>query len=452
MHAQGQVMLIRCAVAALALGASPALAGVAGTGTAQVSMNFVTQKLDVTATFGHPPPGDLPGVDLGTLAPFSATGVALTNIDVGIGASFVVPLTNGMDHFQVLGNVACPHAGCSTSAGTFAFVGMLAQVDVSLLPADAVYTFDSSVECMGDASQGANCTGSFALNFCTPAAVATGSQAVITGSETYFDPRLGITRTLDTRVTLSDVTAPGTLSAAGFSRLRGAIPSSFVTSTADGFKAIFLDVATGATFTNADVCVGVDADLDGIVDGTSTPVSRLVGLQRVSNGFVAQSTRIDGMYVCVMVTSLSQFAIVASPSTKRPTTTTTTTTPTTTLRRGHGPTTTATTTTTLPACATARECLETLKDSIVCPEGLAPRLGTFINRKVRAAITKLDRAASKPKKAARLTRQARTLIQSIEKRAAAFAKRKKKPISAACEQSVGYAVAPVLGALDSGHL
>jgi len=72
-------MLVGCAVAALALGASPALAGVAGTGTAQVSVNFVTQKLGVTATFGHPPPGDLPGVDLGTLAPFGATGVALTN-------------------------------------------------------------------------------------------------------------------------------------------------------------------------------------------------------------------------------------------------------------------------------------------------------------------------------------------------------------------------------------
>jgi hypothetical protein len=71
---------------------------------------------------------------------------------------------------------------------------------------------------------------------------------------------------------------------------------------------------------------------------------------------------------------------------------------------------------------------------------------------VRAAITKLDRAASKPKKAARLTRQARTLIESIEKRAAALAKRRKKPISAACEQSAGQAVASVLGALDRGRL
>jgi hypothetical protein len=93
-----------------------------------------------------------------------------------------------------------------------------------------------------------------------------------------------------------------------------------------------------------------------------------------------------------------------------------------------------------------------LKGSIVCPEGLDPKLATVITHKVHAAITKLDRATSKPKQAARLTHQARTLIQSINNKAAAFAKREKKPISAACEQSVGQAVAPVLGALDGGRL
>jgi len=113
---------------------------------------------------------------------------------------------------------------------------------------------------------------------------------------------------------------------------------------------------------------------------------------------------------------------------------------------------TTSTTTTLPTCATARDCLGALKGNIVCPEGLDPKLGTFITHKVHAAITKLDRASSTPKKAARLTHQARTLIQSIDNKAAAFAKRKKKPISAACEQSVGQAVAPVLGALDGGRL
>src|SRR5262249_39934913 len=148
---------------------------------------------------------------------------------------------------------------------------------------------------------------------------------------------LGIIRTLDTRVTLSDVTAPGTLSVTAFSRLRGPIASPFVTSTSDGLNAIVFDGATGAIFTNAEVCVVVDADLDGIVDGTSTPVSRLAGLHFEGNAFVLKNTRIDGMYACVTVTSLSPFAIVASPSTSPSTTTTTTT-----LQPGGGPTTTTT--------------------------------------------------------------------------------------------------------------
>jgi hypothetical protein len=79
MHAQGRLMLVGCAVAALALGASPALASVAGTGTAQVSVNFVTQKPGRHRHPRAPAAGKLHGVDLGTLAPFGATGVALTN-------------------------------------------------------------------------------------------------------------------------------------------------------------------------------------------------------------------------------------------------------------------------------------------------------------------------------------------------------------------------------------
>jgi hypothetical protein len=71
--------------ALLVLGTAPALAGVAGTGTATVKVDFVAQKLGVNATFGNQP-GDLQGVNLGTLAPFMATGVSLTNVDVLTGA------------------------------------------------------------------------------------------------------------------------------------------------------------------------------------------------------------------------------------------------------------------------------------------------------------------------------------------------------------------------------
>ena len=189
----------------------------------------------------------------------------------------------------------------------------------------------------------------------------------------------------------------------------------------------------------------VDADLDGIVDGTRTPVSKLAGLHYVGNAFVLQDTRIDGKYACVTVTSLSPFALVAQPDTTTttlPTTgSTTTTTPSTTP--------TTTTTTTLP-CATARECLSGLKSSVDCPGGLPASLGSFIDKKVGAAEAKLSQAVSKPTKAKKFTRVARTLLKAIDKKAAALAKKKKNGISAACRDSVGQALAPTLGRIDAG--
>src|SRR5262245_986735 len=85
--------------ALLALAAAPALAGVAGTGTATVTVDFLNQKLGVTAAFANQP-GDLQNVNLGTLPQFKATGVSLTNVDVLTGASFMVPFTGGANGFR----------------------------------------------------------------------------------------------------------------------------------------------------------------------------------------------------------------------------------------------------------------------------------------------------------------------------------------------------------------
>ena len=255
----------------LALAAAPAMAGVAGTGTAEVTVNFITQKLGVTATFANQG-GDIPNVNLGTLAPFSATDVKLTDVDVLTGGSFVVPFTNGTDSFNADGDVACPATGCTTIPGVFGFVGQLdpAHLDVSLLPSDKIYTFDGSATCTGNAVVGANCSGPFALNFFSPTDFQPGSQVVIPNSDTYFDPSLGIVRHLDTRVTLSNVTTAGTLDVTAFSRERGAIPAPYVTST-DGFNAIYFDVATGAIFTDAEICVVVDADRTASWTGRAPP-------------------------------------------------------------------------------------------------------------------------------------------------------------------------------------
>src|SRR5262249_23683047 len=216
--------------------AAPALAGVAGKGTATVTVDFVHQKLGVTATFANQP-GDLQNVNLVSLMPFMATGVSLTNVDVLTGASFMVPFTDPGNSFRADGDIACPASGCATIPGTFAFVGKLdpTTLNVSLLPADNVYTFDGSVGCTGNAVLGVNCTGPFGLNLFASKAVQPGAQVVIPGSESYFDPLLGTTRQLDTRVTLNGVTSGGSLDVTAFSRLRGAIPPPYLTST-DGFN------------------------------------------------------------------------------------------------------------------------------------------------------------------------------------------------------------------------
>ncbi len=149
-----------------------------------------------------------------------------------------MPFTNGTDGFTADGDVACPATGCTTLPGVFGFVGQLdpAHLNVSLLPSDKIYTFDGSATCTGNAVIGANCSGPFALNFFSPTDFPPGNPVVIPNSDTYFDPSLGIVRHLDTRVTLSNVTTPGTLDVTAFSRERGAIPAPYVTSTDGRFQ------------------------------------------------------------------------------------------------------------------------------------------------------------------------------------------------------------------------
>src|SRR5262249_38316998 len=181
----------------------------------------------------------------------------------------------------------------------------------------------------------------------------------------------------------------------------------------------------------------------GIGEGSSRGVSRLAGLHFVGKAFVLETIRIDDIYACLTVNSLSPFALVASPAPATTSSTITTTTV-------PGPTTT--TTTTIPGCVTARDCLGRLKASVDCPEGLDPKLGSFIDNKVGAALAKLAKAEAKPTKAAKFSKQARNLVNAIDHKAAMLLKRKKKPISSACQQSVGEAVAPVLQAIEAGQL
>src|SRR4029078_2069704 len=89
------------------LSAGTALGAVAGTGTATVTVNFVTEKLNVTATFVNQV-YDLPGVNMGLGTPYAATNVALSDVDVQTGGSFEVPFEKDTSSFTGIGNILWP--------------------------------------------------------------------------------------------------------------------------------------------------------------------------------------------------------------------------------------------------------------------------------------------------------------------------------------------------------
>jgi hypothetical protein len=65
---------------------------------------------------------------------------------------------------------------------------------------------------------------------------------------------------------------------------------------------------------------------------------------------------------------------------------------------------------------------------------------------------RLTKAEEKPTKASKFGKQARTLLTAIDHKAVTLAKRRKKPISAECRDSINAAVAPVLQAIAAGQL
>ncbi|MCW5890939.1 MAG: hypothetical protein KIT14_10335 [bacterium] len=116
----------------------------------------------------------------------------------------------------------------------------------------------------------------------------------------------------------------------------------------------------------------------------------------------------------------------------------------------------ATTTTTLPpaACAGARECLAAVQSRALCEPPVPSKLQRFIDRKVRAALAKLGKAASASKetKATKLASQAGKVLQAIVKKAGAFAAKKKGGIPAACRDAIAGALQPAQQRLGEHRL
>jgi hypothetical protein len=432
-----QAIFLTSALAFLPLG--PASASTAGTGTATVTVNLIAKTVSVSAVFDSAT-YDL-GVNLGPVGTVNATSIGLTNVNIATGASFSVPFSNASNSFTAVGDIACPSGGClAPASGPYAFVGFLQDVIVSLLPPGNLYVFDGSVTCTGSTTL--TCPGPFVLNAFAPSAVATGSQQTIDQAVSFRDPTTGTTRTFNARVILNGVSVGGILNIAGLSRYRGTIPARYAL-TSGAFRALYFDVSTNAAFTNGRICIEIDANQDGIVDGTTLTVDQLAILHDTSGAFAAVPlVFVDGFICADAVTTLSPFALVVD-----------TTPPTTTTTLAPGATTT-TTTTLPPACATARDCLSEATAAPLCDGTINPKLQKLITKKSGVARTKLQAATQtmKTKKAARLQSQARAAIAAILAKADQFTTKKKGAISSACRDAIKAAFTPVLDAINAGKI
>jgi hypothetical protein len=241
---------------------------------------------------------------------------------------------------------------CAQGQGTFvADVSNLVDPN-GVLPAGYVYTFDGTVFVDPGPFDAA---GVFGLNAFAPASVPTGVPV-------------------------------------------GALPANIAV---DPDVSVFVDIVTGGglAFTPPiDVCVHYDdADMDGVVDGTSVAVDTLVLLhaQAIGDAFQDVTTSAGGGGVCGQVGSLSPVVLAVGPP--------------------------PTTTTTLPtlSCETAVECLDAAVLLEICPgeeiPKKMPKIYTKKLTKARKLLEKIGRA-SKVKNGERLLAKGRKNVEkNVEK-------------------------------------
>ncbi len=403
----------------------------AGTGMVMVHVSFgSTTRINVTATFDSHI-YDLPGVNLGTVGTLSATSIALTDVNLGTGASFAVPFANGPNSFRAVGDIACPSGGCLALPGTYAFVGTLDNVAVSILPTTHTYTFDGSVSCTGNVLSGVDCAGVFGLNAFDASTISPGADVTVDGSTTFFDPTIGMSSAFQTHIELMDVSGGSMVVVTGFSRLRGTIPAGYSVNTG-GFRALFLDVSTDAVFTSGRLCVRVDADGDGIVDGTSLRVDQLALLHFGSGSFAVVPLVFPTGFVCADgLVSFSPFVLLVNTAAVATTTTTT-------------PSATTTSTTLASACSTIDACEAALDATLPSPataaskkaKKVALKLGK-LDGKARKALGQL--AGSNGKKRLKLESSARNALRGLLAKAA----------TAAGKGTLGVPLAPLQAAANA---
>ena len=139
--------------------------------------------------------------------------------------------------FTAVGTIACPAAGCTALPGTYAFVGLLENVQVAALPTGYTYVFDGAVACSWRVFlKEVACSGPYVLNAATRM-TALFPVAAVEGSTSFTDlSGGGALRTFHWMVLLDGVTDPGgDVWVTGLSKVRGTIPSRYST-TAGGFR------------------------------------------------------------------------------------------------------------------------------------------------------------------------------------------------------------------------
>jgi len=309
----------------LVLWARVGMAAVASTGSFGIDIDvdfpFTSGTFDGGITSFNAGPFSVGGTPVDLAGNVGSMTIANGNIPAinipALAATFDFDAVSAPLSFEGAGVAVCSTNIVACAAGQASFVGDISNITDpgNLLPDGWVYTFDGTA---GDnPGSGFDAIGQFGINAFLPVDVPAGNPVAATSDPTtFFDSRSNVFRDFLIDVTFAEVSVPGTIAFLGKSALPGALPANIAVQPD---VSVFVDIVTGGglAFTPpVDVCVHYDdADLDGIVDGTSVSVENLKLLHAAALGdnFQDVTTSVGGGELCGQVGSLSPFLVATGP-------------------------------------------------------------------------------------------------------------------------------------------